>query len=157
MSASSTAMAESEAGEGPEIRRVRDASELAAAMELRRRVFCEEQGVPRSDEVDGRDPEGLHLIAVENGEVIAACRLIFAGTTTQFSRLAVEADRRRRGIASLMLERAEAEARAARSRRIVLHAQTYALPLYEAAGYRTKGTTFRDAGIEHVAMEKRLA
>ena len=139
-----------------EVRRVRDSGELSAAMDLRKRVFCDEQGVPRSDEVDGRDPEGLHLIAVEGGNVIAACRLIFAGSTAQFSRLAVDADQRRRGIASVMLDLAEAESRAAKTKRIVLHAQTYALPLYEAAGYRVRGTTFRDAGIEHIAMEKRI-
>lgn len=157
MSASTADRTDRDATSGPEIRRVRDAAELAAAIDLRRRVFCEEQGVSQSDELDGRDPEGLHLVAVEDSTVIAACRLIFAGSTAQFSRLAVEATERRRGIATLMLERAEQESRAARSRRIVLHAQTYALPLYEAAGYVTKGTTFRDSGIEHIAMEKRLA
>ena len=144
-------------GNEPEIRRVRDAVELAAAVELRRRVFCEEQGVPLRDEVDGRDPEGLHLIAIKEGRVIAACRLIFAGSTAQFSRLAVDAAERRRGIATRMLERAELESRAARSKKIVLHAQTYAISLYEAAGYRARGTTFRDAGIEHIAMDKRIA
>jgi predicted GNAT family N-acyltransferase len=55
-----------------------------------------------------------------------------------------------------MLELAETESRAAKTKRIVLHAQTYALPLYEAAGFRVRGTTFRDAGIEHIAMEKRI-
>jgi predicted GNAT family N-acyltransferase len=36
----------------------------------------------------------------------------------------------------------------------VLHAQTYALKLYENAGYRPRGRVFVEAGIEHVAMEK---
>jgi len=143
--------------DGVEIRRVRDSLELASAVALRRRVFCDEQGVPVSDEVDGRDPDGLHLVATENGSVIAACRLIFSGSTAQFSRLAVEASERRRGIASLMLAQAETEARRAGSKRIVLHAQTYATPLYESAGYVARGAVFRDAGIEHIAMEKRLA
>ena len=142
--------------DGVEIRRVRDSLELASAMALRRRVFCDEQGVPVRDEVDGRDPDGLHLVAAENGAVIAACRLIFAGSTAQFSRLAVEPSERRRGIASRMLEQAETESRRAGSKRIVLHAQTYATPLYEAAGYAARGAVFRDAGIEHVAMEKRI-
>ena len=39
-------------------------------------------------------------------------------------------------------------------RRLVLHAQTYALKLYETAGYRARGRVFVEAGIEHVAMEK---
>lgn len=142
--------------EGFAVREIRDAEELRLAMDLRRRVFCEEQGVPVRDEVDGRDPEGLHLIAVEGARVVGACRLIFQGTTTQFSRLAVEADCRRRGIATALLEAADAASRAKRSRKIVLHAQTYAVELYENAGYRTRGTTFRDAGIEHIAMEKRI-
>ncbi len=153
---SSGELTEEQATKTVEVRRVRDSEELAAAMSLRQRVFCDEQGVPRSDEVDGRDPEGLHLIAVEDDQVIAACRLIFAGSTAQFSRLAVAAEQRRRGIATVMLELAETESRAAKTKRIVLHAQTYALPLYEAAGFRVRGTTFRDAGIEHIAMEKRI-
>ena len=141
----------------PEIRRIRSAAELAAAMAVRQRVFCEEQGVPIRDEVDGRDPEGLHLIAVIDGEIVATCRIIFVGPNAQFSRLAVEQPHRRSGIASQLLQRAEVESRAAKAKRIVLHAQTYALPLYEGFGYRAHGHVFRDAGIDHIAMEKRLA
>ena len=53
--------------------------------------------MPETDEQDGRDPEGLHLVAVEDGRVIATCRLVFVGGTVQFSRLAVEPGARRRG------------------------------------------------------------
>jgi predicted GNAT family N-acyltransferase len=78
------------------------------------------------------------------------------GRTAQFSRLAVRAAARRRGIATALLDAAESETRALGGRRMVLHAQTYVLPLYERAGYRMRGTMFREAGIEHVAMEKEL-
>jgi predicted GNAT family N-acyltransferase len=40
---------------------------------------------------------------------------------------------------------------------ISLHAQTYALELYRDAGYEERGPAFTEEGIEHVAMEKRLA
>jgi predicted GNAT family N-acyltransferase len=40
---------------------------------------------------------------------------------------------------------------------IALHAQTYALALYQSAGYERYGPTFVEEGIEHVAMEKQLA
>jgi predicted GNAT family N-acyltransferase len=139
------------------VRRVRDAAELADAVNLRFRVFCEEQGVPRSDELDGRDPDGLHLVATVDGQVVATCRIIFVGSTAQFSRLAVDCSHRRKGIATLMLEQAELECRSARSRRMVLHAQIYAMSLYEKVGYVARGVQFRDAGIEHMAMEKRIA
>jgi predicted GNAT family N-acyltransferase len=78
------------------------------------------------------------------------------GNTAQFSRLAVRATARRQGIATALLQAAEDETRAAGGRRMVLHAQTYARRLYENAGYRAHGRMFWEAGIEHVAMEKRL-
>ncbi len=62
--------------------------------------------------------------------------------------------RRRQGIATALLTLADEEARALGARRLVLHAQTYALQLYENAGYRVRGRVFVEAGIEHVAMEK---
>lgn len=140
-----------------EIRRARDQRELAAALKLRHDVFCVEQGVPEREELDGRDHEGIHLVAVEDGEVVATCRLVLVGRTAQLSRLAVRRSARRRGIATALLEAADTETRAAGARRLVLHAQTYAQLLYERAGYLPKGRAFREAGIEHIAMEKSLA
>ena len=137
-----------------DVRRVRGEDEMAAVLELRHEVFCEEQGVPVREELDGRDADGMHLVAVSGGELLATCRLVFVGPTVQFSRLAVRASARRHGIATALLELADDETRAAGARRLVLHAQTYARPLYEAAGYEPRGRIFMEAGIEHIAMEK---
>ena len=137
-----------------EIRRHRGREEMAQLLRLRHEVFCGEQGVPEREELDGRDDEALHLVAVEDGRVIATCRLLFVGSTVQFSRLAVARDARRRGIATRLLALADEETRAGGARRLVLHAQTYARPLYDAAGYEPRGRVFMEAGIEHVAMEK---
>jgi predicted GNAT family N-acyltransferase len=139
-----------------EVRRLRGDAEMQDALALRHDVFCREQGVPAREELDGRDDEGLHLVAIADGQVVGTCRLLLVGSTAQFSRLAVLASYRRRGIATAMLELAEAEARAAGARRLVLHAQTYAQELYERAGYRPRGRVFVEAGIEHVAMELAL-
>jgi predicted GNAT family N-acyltransferase len=139
-----------------QVRQARGLRELEAALLLRYEVFCVEQGVPRHEELDGRDGNGIHLVAVEGDELLATCRLLLVGRTIQFSRLAVRADARRRGIATAMLEVADTQSRAAGARRIVLHAQTYARALYENAGYRPRGGVFREAGIEHIAMEKEL-
>ncbi len=138
------------------VRRVRGQQEMAAALRLRHDVFCVEQGVPEHDELDGRDHEGIHLVAVEDGEMLGTCRLVMVGSTAQLSRLAVRMSARRRGIASALLELADIETRSVAGTRIVLHAQTYARELYAQAGYRTRGRTFREAGIEHIAMEKHL-
>lgn len=139
-----------------EVRRVRGEEEMAAALQLRHDVFCIEQGVPVREELDGRDGEALHLVAVADGVLVGTCRLLFVGPTVQFSRLAVRQDARRQGIASALLKLADDESRAGGARRLVLHAQTYARSLYEAAGYEPRGRVFMEAGIEHVAMEKHL-
>jgi predicted GNAT family N-acyltransferase len=139
-----------------EIRRAQGRQELAAALELRHDVFCIEQGVPERDELDGRDHDGIHLVAVRDGELLATCRILLVGSTAQFSRLAVKLSARRRGIATALLALADDEARSTGARRIVLHAQTYARELYENAGYRPRGRVFWEAGIEHIAMEKVL-
>jgi predicted GNAT family N-acyltransferase len=141
---------------GYEIRRVRGEREMEAALQLRYDVFCLEQGVPEHEELDGRDHDGIHLVAVSGRELLATCRVLMIGGTAQFSRLAVRRTARRRGIATALLEMADQEARAAGGRRIVLHAQTYAQELYERAGYKPRGRVFTEAGIEHIAMEKRL-
>ena len=137
-----------------QVRRALSADEMAAAVALRHEVFCVEQGVPEWEELDGRDPEGIHLVAVADGELLGTCRLVHLGRTIQFSRLAVRADARRQGIATALLALADEEARALGARRLVLHAQTYAMRLYENAGYRPRGRVFVEAAIEHVAMEK---
>jgi predicted GNAT family N-acyltransferase len=142
---------------GFEIRRLRTQAELDEALELRHEVFCVEQGVPASEERDGRDRSGaLHLIALIDGSIVATCRLVFVGNTVQFSRLAVRRSARRRGIAAALLRLTDDESRARGATRIVLHAQTYARPLYDQAGYLPRGREFVEAKIEHIAMEKPL-
>ena len=139
-----------------EIRRPRDERELAAALALREEVFCGEQGVTFDGDRDSRDGEALHLVAVED-DVLGTCRmLIEPGGTAKFGRLCVRSSARGRGIAAALLAAAEEEARAAGARRIGMHAQTGALPLYERAGYTPYGERFDEEGIEHLGMEKHL-
>jgi predicted GNAT family N-acyltransferase len=139
------------------LRRARDAAERSAAAELRVRVFCGEQGVSRDEELDGRDDDALHLVAVQGDRVVGTCRLLFDGHTCRFGRLVVDRGMRGRGLGARLLALAEHEARDAGAERIVLNAQTRARGLYRAAGYTEHGPTFTEAGIEHVRMERPLA
>jgi predicted GNAT family N-acyltransferase len=138
------------------VRPAADGSDRAEALALRRRVFCEEQGVAADQEVDGLDAVALHLVAVQDDAVLGTCRLLSLGTRCQLSRMAVDPNARRRGVGGALLREAEVQAREAGARTIALHAQTHAERLYAAHGYVARGPRFMEAGIEHVAMEKAL-
>ena len=139
------------------MRAARTQDEVDAAMELRRRVFCDEQGVALDAERDGRDGEAVHLIALEAGLVVGTCRLLIEGAVTRLGRMAVEPDRRGSGVGGVLLREADRAAVAASAPRIRLHAQTYARGVYDRAGYSVLGEPFMEEGIEHVTMEKRVA
>ena len=137
-----------------EFRPARDRAEVDAALALRHDVFVVEQDVPLAEELDGRDDEALHLVAVDDGAVVATCRLVHDGDTVKLGRMAVAMRARRRGLASRLLAEADAQAAALGALRIALAAQTDALGLYERAGYRAYGERFLDAGIEHLMMDR---
>ncbi len=141
----------------PEIRLAARGPERDDALALRHRVFCEEQGVAIDLELDGRDDDALHLVAVSSGRVVGTCRLVLDGATAKLGRMAVEPAQRGRGIGALLLARAEDEARSAGASRMALNAQSAAQSLYARGGFEPRGDTFEEAGIDHVVMEKRLA
>jgi predicted GNAT family N-acyltransferase len=139
------------------VRLASDATEVAEAIDLRRRVFSSEQGIRRAADEDGRDHRALHVIAFEDGALVGTCRMIVSGDVAMLGRLAVERDDRRRGVGRAVLAEAERCALDAGAGRIALHSQLPALEFYEKSGYSAYGEVFVEEGIEHVAMEKQLA
>jgi predicted GNAT family N-acyltransferase len=140
-----------------EVRPAQDAAEVQGALAVRHEAFVVEQGVPPEEELDGRDDEAVHLVAVAGGRVLATCRLLDEGAAWHLGRMAVSAAARRKGLATALLTEAERLARLGGAGRMTLHAQTGALALYERAGYMARGERFMDCGIEHLTMEKDLA
>jgi predicted GNAT family N-acyltransferase len=132
---------------------VRDARELRRAYELRFRVFCDEQGVPRDEEIDALDDVARHAVAVTpDGTVVGTMRLVSRASVVKVGRVAVAREWRGHGIASRLLARAYEYAQGVRAEELRLAAQTQAVGLYEKAGYQRVGEPFEEAGIEHVWM-----
>ncbi|HEV3283780.1 MAG TPA: GNAT family N-acetyltransferase [Solirubrobacteraceae bacterium] len=132
--------------------------DVSGAIAVREEVFCREQGVPRSEELDGLDDRALHLVALDpDGEVIGTLRLLISGSEAKIGRVAVEREWRRQGIASLMLQSALREARERGCLSARLAAQTRATRVYERAGFSIESEPFEEAGIAHVWMGRELA
>jgi predicted GNAT family N-acyltransferase len=132
--------------------------DVRGAFAVRERVFCEEQGVPREEEIDERDEHALHLVALDPGasRVIGTLRLLCDADSAKVGRVAVEREWRRRGIAARMLAMALARARERGCSRVRLASQLEARSVYERAGFAVESEPFEEAGIEHVWMGLRL-
>ncbi|MGD0455571.1 MAG: GNAT family N-acetyltransferase [Solirubrobacteraceae bacterium] len=140
------------------IRWARGSEDVRGAFAVRERVFCGEQGVPREQEIDARDEDALHLVALDpqGSRVIGTLRLLLDADSAKVGRVAVEREWRRRGIALRMLELALSAARERGCVRVRLAAQLEAVALYEQAGFAVESDLFEEAGIPHVWMGLRL-
>jgi predicted GNAT family N-acyltransferase len=139
------------------VRPARDAAEVEAAMDLRVRVFVDEQGVDAEEELDELDDQSVQIVGLDDTGVIATCRLRDLGDGDwKLERMAVDPRLRRLGVGARLLEGAEREARDRGARQMVLHAQRRAEAFYASQGYLAEGDTFLEAEIEHVRMRKAL-
>jgi ElaA protein len=136
--------------------RVGVTGDIAACLALRLAVFTGEQGVAVADEVDGRDDDAVHLLAVEDGRPVGTARLLIDGIRAKIGRVCVTADRRGAGIGQALMAAAMAELRACGVAEARLAAQTSALAFYERLGFAAEGPVFDDAGIPHRTMTRTL-
>jgi predicted GNAT family N-acyltransferase len=140
------------------------AADLATAgdwpdlVDLRTRVFVDEQGVPPEIEQDDRDATAVHVLSRDgSGRVVATGRLLVDGDRATIGRMAADASVRGRGHGAAVLAELHRQAVLRGVREIELHAQVSARRFYERAGYAAVGEEYLEAGIEHVTMRRTLA
>jgi predicted GNAT family N-acyltransferase len=120
---------------------------------LRREVFVHEQHVPPEEEFDSYDLTATHVVALDDGNVVGALRILFLDEHVKFGRVVVAASARGKGIASRMMRFAMDHAIARGESRFYLTAQTDKLALYEKLGFIAYGEEFQDGGMPHLAMK----
>jgi putative N-acetyltransferase (TIGR04045 family) len=135
--------------------------EVRGALSVREQVFCDEQGVARADELDGRDEDARHVVALTSeryarSRVIGTARLLVEGRVAKIGRVAVEREWRGHGIASRMLALTLDGAREHGCRRARLASQLEASELYRRAGFAVESDPFEEAGIQHIWMGLQL-
>lgn len=123
------------------------------ALALRRQIFVLEQHVPADEEFDAYDLTATHVIALLDGDVVGALRILFLDEHAKFGRVAVAAQFRGHGIATRMMRYAMQLAAERGQRRCYLAAQTDKLALYEKLGFIAFGEQFQDGGMPHLAMK----
>jgi predicted GNAT family N-acyltransferase len=137
-----------------EIVEVRSRERLEQAVAIRRAVFVQEQGVSEALEIDGRDDEARHLLALHQGHPIGTLRLRWMedGRVAKIERVSVLPRARGAKVGLSLVEAALAVARASGAKEARLHAQTRTQGFYAKLGFVALGPEFIEDGIPHVAM-----
>lgn len=120
---------------------------------VRKRVFQDEQGISASLEFDGFDASAVHLLAYSNDLAVGTARIRETEqNTAKLERLAVLPEYRQQGIGTQLMKVAIATVIQQNKSRVIVHAQAYIAPLYRQLGFKAIGNLFTEAGIPHVKM-----
>ncbi|HSP40268.1 MAG TPA: GNAT family N-acetyltransferase [Gillisia sp.] len=131
--------------------------ELYMILQLRSEVFVVEQDCVYQD-IDGKDEKALHILGMENGELVAYTRCFKPGEyfeQASIGRVIVKENFRKSGYGHQIMKASvkEIEDRFQTSS-IKLSAQQYLTRFYEDHGFKQTGEGYLEDGIPHIAMIK---
>jgi len=130
-------------------------AEREDAFQVRKNVFVEEQGVPLTLELDEHDDNASHFIVYSDEQPIGAGRIREIDRNVgKVERVCVLKEYRGKHLGNMIMLALEEHAKKTGMKKIVLNAQSYAVPFYEKLGYIVTSPEFMDADIPHRAMEK---
>ena len=121
--------------------------------QLRREVFMQEQGVSYAEEMDGKDLDALHWVALVDGNVVGVLRVLQLAEHVKIGRFAVRKAYRGRGVGQQLFRFVLSEIQNLGHSKMFLEAQIDRVGFYEQFGFFPFGDTYLDAGIIHRAMK----
>ncbi|RWZ52314.1 GNAT family N-acetyltransferase [Halobacillus fulvus] len=129
--------------------------ELYTILQKRVEIFVVEQECPYP-EIDGRDPECLHLWMEEEGEMIAYCRIVPPSSEDEhysIGRVIVTKEHRGKGLAYPLMNRAIDLLKNEKNvHHIWLHGQEHLRNFYGSFGFEEVSDVYLEDGIPHVDM-----
>jgi len=134
------------------IKRVTTNKELQQVIDIRTKVFVEEQLVPYELEVDGLDDKAEHLIAYVDNNPVGCARIRIINRYAKLERIAIVEKYRGRGFGRQLTDFLIEYCKQKDVDEIRLHSQTYVADFYKKLGFLERGKTFFEADIEHIEM-----
>ena len=129
--------------------------ELYTILTLRTNVFVVEQACPYP-EVDGKDPNCLHLLGTINGELVAYLRILQAGLRydeVSIGRVVIKPSHRGKGLGRLMMEQAiHCITNEWKESQIKIGAQAYLEKFYQSLGFEPVSEVYLEDDIPHLDM-----
>ena len=124
--------------------------ELYDLLQLRDEVFVVGQKITAESEVDGLDPQCVHIIGREaNGRIVATTRLFLDTLPVKVGRVAVHNSLQRRGIGTQLMRYVHT---VIGNRAATMSAQAHLQDWYAGLGWQRKGDGYLEANIPHVKM-----
>ncbi len=119
-------------------------------------VFVVEQTCPYP-EIDQRDQEALHLMAKEDGTIVAYCRIFQSGIIYEeasIGRVLVTQAGRKKGYGKMLLSKALEKLSELGETSVKIQAQAYLKSFYESFGFKAVSDCYEEDGIPHLDMVK---
>ncbi|WP_228410556.1 tRNA adenosine(34) deaminase TadA [Erysipelothrix piscisicarius] len=137
-----------------------DESMFKRYLDVRKKVFVDEQNIDPSEEYDELDildhQQVSHVVAMQQNHVIGTMRLYCSDRTMKIGRLAVLKPYRNKKIASKLVRYAIIQAENNGIDKIELNAQLSAMNIYKRQGFEITGEIYEEVGISHIKMIKHI-
>lgn len=129
--------------------------QLYSMMQLRSEVFVVEQNCAYQD-LDGKDESSLHLLGIDNDELVAYARILPPGISYKEAAIGrVVVSPRYRGKkygVDLMKQAIQDCSNMLRANEIVISAQQYLEKFYNDLGFATESEMYLEDNIPHIKM-----
>lgn len=138
-------------------KKVETEKEYKDAINIRRKVFVEEQDVPLHLELDEHDAEAVHFVVYDEDTPFGAGRIrVIEPGIGKVERVCILPDYRGQKLGNLIMQCMEDYSVSAGITKLKLNAQSQAITFYEKRNYTINSPEFLEAGIPHRAMEKQI-
>lgn len=131
------------------IRQAKTKEDYNLSLEIRRKVFIEEQSVPENIEIEFED-KAIHFIAFVDNLPVATSRWRRTTQGIKLERFAVLKDFRKMSIGSKMFQVILSDI--SNEKMIYLHSQENVIEFYRKLGFKESGDKFIEADIIHQKM-----
>lgn len=131
---------------------------LDEALEIRKTVFQDEQGMTAEMDTDGKDEEAVHVVAYEIGNEsrpVATGRILMTENGFRIGKIAVLKEERGKHYGDFVVRMLVNKAFMAEGKCVTVSALLSAVQFYKKIGFRTIGEEYLENGTPHILMELR--
>lgn len=139
-----------------EIRWINNTDDLTDVYKVRRKVFIEEQNIKPEIEFDGTDRYSISTLIYEDDVPVATGRVILIDDNYTIGRISVLKEYRHKKYGSLVVNKLINKSIELGATSVHIHAQTHVVPFYEQLGFESYGKEYKEAGIPHISMFKKI-